>query len=91
MFDRVFCISVLEHMPPADRAAALREFARIVRPDGLVVLTMDHPLVDLGEFVRLVAAAGLRFVGDVRLHVPPDALASPDRRLRCFRALLQRA
>jgi len=91
VFDRVFCISVLEHLPPADRAAALVEFARIVRDDGLVVLTMDHPLVDLDEFVRMVAAAGLRFVGDVRLDVPQDALWSHAYRLRCFRALLQRA
>lgn len=91
VFDRVFCISVLEHLPPADRAAALVEFARLVRDDGLVVLTMDHPLVDLDEFVRMVAAAGLRFVGDVRLDVPQDALWSQAYRLRCFRALLQRA
>jgi len=90
-FDRVFCISVLEHLPADDRKATLREFARIVRPNGLVVLTMDHPLVDLDEFVQAVAAAGLRFVGDVRRHVPLDALWSRGQRLRCFRALLQRA
>lgn len=91
VFDRVFCISVLEHLPPADRAEALLEFARIVRDDGMVVLTMDHPLVELDEFVRMIAAAGLRFVGDVRLDVPQDALWSHAYRLRCFRALLQRA
>lgn len=90
MFDRVFCISVLEHLPPADRAAALAEFARIVRDDGLLVLTMDHPLVDLAEFVRMVAAAGLWFAADVQPHVPPDALWSDTYYLRCFRALLQR-
>lgn len=90
-FDRVFCISVLEHLPPVDRAAALAEFARLVRSDGLVVLTMDHPLVDLDEFVRMVAAAGLRFAGDVQLDMPPDALWSDAHRLHCFRALLQRA
>ena len=91
VFDRVFCISVLEHLPPAGRAEALVEFARLVRDDGLVVLTMDHPLVDLDEFVRMVAAAGLRFVGDVQLDVPSDALWSHAYRLRCFRALLRRA
>jgi ubiquinone/menaquinone biosynthesis C-methylase UbiE len=90
-FDRVFCISVLEHLPADDRKATLREFARIVRPNGLVLLTMDHPLVDLDEFVQAVAAAGLRFVGDVRRHVPLDALWSGAHGLRCFRALLQRA
>ncbi len=87
-FDRVFCISVLEHMSTADRGAALREFARILAPQGMVVLTMDHPLVDLDEFTAAVAAAGLRFVGDVHTHVPVDALWSDACRLRCFRALL---
>ena len=90
-FDRVFCISVLEHLPPADRAAALREFARLLRPDGLLVLTMDHPLVDLAEFVQAVAAAGLRFHGELRSWVPADALWSKTYQLRCFRALLSRA
>ena len=90
-FDRVFCISVLEHLPPADRAAALREFARLLRGDGLLVLTMDHPLVDLAEFVRDVAAAGLRFQGELRPWIPPDALWSSAYNLRCFRALLSRA
>ncbi|MCU0867769.1 MAG: class I SAM-dependent methyltransferase [Planctomycetes bacterium] len=90
-FDRVFCISVLEHLPPPARAAALREFARVLRHDGIVVLTMDHPLVDLAEFERAVAAAGLRWCGEFRRHVPLDALGSPDGRLRCFRALLAKA
>ena len=90
-FDRVFCISVLEHLPPADRAQALVEFARVLRADGLLVLTMDHPLVNLDEFFRGAAAAGLRFAGELRRHVPPDALWSVHYGLRCFRALLQKA
>jgi SAM-dependent methyltransferase len=90
-FDRVFCISVLEHLTAADRAQALLEFARVLRTDGLLVLTLDHPLVDLEEFCRGAAAAGLRFAGELRRHVPPDALWSERHGLRCFRALLQKA
>lgn len=88
MFDRLFCISVLEHMGPDDRAITLREFARVTRRGGWIVLTMDHPLVDLPAFVRQALEAGLRFVSDFRLDVPPDALYSQEYGLRCFRALL---
>jgi SAM-dependent methyltransferase len=89
-FDRVFCISVLEHLPPAVRTAALREFARVLAPGGLAVLTMDHPLVDLDAFAADADQAGLRFAGDVRRQLPADALWSPEYRLHCFRALLAR-
>lgn len=87
-FDRVFCISVLEHMSPEDRGLALRAFARVTVRGGLVVLTMDHPLVDIGQFAGQALEAGLRFVSEVRVHVPPDALYSTQYGLRCFRALL---
>lgn len=87
-FDTVFCISVLEHMPPADRAGALREFARVTRRGGLVVVTMDHPLVSLQEFIEQAMQAGLRFADDFSVHLPPDALHSKEYGLHCYRALL---
>jgi len=41
LFDRVFSISVLEHVPRPDRLAAWREPLRILRSGGLAVLTLD--------------------------------------------------
>lgn len=39
-FDTILCSQVLEHVPrPAD---ALREFARVLRPDGILILTVPH-------------------------------------------------
>jgi SAM-dependent methyltransferase len=38
-FDHAYSISVLEHIPGAGDAEALRELARVVRPGGRVVLT----------------------------------------------------
>lgn len=40
-FDRVFSISVLEHVPVAQREAVFKELFRVLRPGGLAVLVID--------------------------------------------------
>ncbi|NOT63133.1 MAG: glycosyltransferase [Acidobacteria bacterium] len=40
-FDVVTCISVLEHIPPGNDALALLEIARVLKPDGHLILTFD--------------------------------------------------
>lgn len=72
--DRVFCISVLEDLQ--DPAPALKEFARIMKDDGLAVITMDvpydiekptpvYPGLNYDNFLKAVEDAGLEFAGDV--------------------------
>jgi len=91
-FDRVFCISVLEHLAPPDQLRALAELARVLADGGLIVLTVDHPTVDLDRLRRDLDVVGLRFAGDVDLAIPPDAISSsywgPE--LRCVRLALER-
>jgi SAM-dependent methyltransferase len=43
-FDVVLCALVIHHLP--DRAATLREFFRVLRPGGHVVLSTQHPTAD---------------------------------------------
>lgn len=40
--DRVYALDVLEHMGEGSRMAALAEMRRILKPDGLLVLTVPH-------------------------------------------------
>lgn len=40
-FDRVFSVSVLEHVPIAQRDTVLKELFRVLRPGGLAVLVID--------------------------------------------------
>jgi len=109
-FDRVYCISVLEHLDdtfnrrawliPVGRAlgwrlfrhdmlAALGEFRRVLKDDGMAVLTFDFPRVNLGYLRLAVASAGLRFAAGVSLDEPDDrCLHSQQHRLWCFRAVL---
>lgn len=41
-FDRVFCISVIEHLPDERVDAAMRELRRVLRPGGRLLLTTDY-------------------------------------------------
>lgn len=41
-FDKVVCISVIEHIP--DQRAAVRELVRVLKPGGYLVLTCDVPV-----------------------------------------------
>lgn len=43
-FDAVSCVSVLEHIPSAERNAVVCEFARVLRPGGRLILTADVSL-----------------------------------------------
>ncbi len=40
-FDRIFSVSVLEHVPLAERDRVWRELFRVLRPGGLAVITID--------------------------------------------------
>jgi len=46
-FDLVTCVSVLEHVPPAGRAALLAALFRLLEPGGLLYLTFDY-----GDYVE---------------------------------------
>ena len=90
MFDRIFCISVLEHMERQDMLRALKEFKRALRPTGLVVLTFDVPTISTATFVNIVEASGLSFAGEFDPRVPDDVLrTSMYGGLSCFRAVLK--
>lgn len=39
--DIVVCVSVLEHMEPQDWARGIKEFCRILKPQGKIVVTLD--------------------------------------------------
>ena len=91
MFDRVFCISVLEHMSPIDVGRGLAELARVVRDDGLVVITLDFPSLPLDVFAAAATAAGLTPAGPSDETLSPDAVFAPGWGVYCYRTVLQRA
>ena len=40
-FDRIFCISTLEHLNKEEILSAAREFKRVLKKDGLLIVTVD--------------------------------------------------
>jgi SAM-dependent methyltransferase len=83
-FDAVCCISVLEHT--SNYGEILDEFARVLRPGGLLVLTFDLSLDGRFELPRAVAGDLLgelsrRFIpaGDIDLHKELARMENPER------------
>ena len=96
LVDRIFCISTLEHMTSSERKQALSEFARKLKPDGLLIITMDYPSVSLKEFFSSAKSAGLVRAGPVEAtDPPPTALCSdtaiPNQRLFVYRSVFKRS
>ncbi|NTU23776.1 class I SAM-dependent methyltransferase [Brevibacillus sp. HB1.2] len=91
-FDTVFCISVLEHLEDPIMVQAFREFHRVLKDDGQLVLTFDYPLINLARLQQVLAEVGLQFSSDVSFEMPADVVYSDlyAPRLFFFRALLKK-
>lgn len=70
--DAILCLDVLEHVP--DFRAALREFARVLRPGGVLLLTVPWHWTNAEsrEIARLRADGGIDF-----LQQPPEYHGDP--------------
>jgi SAM-dependent methyltransferase len=101
--DRIFCISVLEELPAY--AGALSEFARLLKPDGRIVITMDakwseskpahekYKGVNFDDFEAGALRAGLEYDGAVNYEKPngDEALHNDDLNLCVFHCVLKKA
>jgi SAM-dependent methyltransferase len=69
-FDKVFCISVVEHLSERTAFRGMREMARVLKKGGLLIVTVDHDDVGSshnpklrGAYKKLIKASGLRLYG----------------------------
>ena len=88
-FDKVYCISVLEHLPPEAVKSAFDEFRRVLKDDGMIILTFDFPAINLELLGGLIKESGLKFAEEADYKLPEDALYTTMwGGLYCFRAVL---
>ena len=59
-FDRVFCISVIEHLPVWAAEAGVREMKRVLKPGGLLVISVDNGV----QHELIISTAQMPFYGD---------------------------
>lgn len=82
-FDTIFCISVFEHLPDAQKRQTLKQFYRALKEGGKLVLTMDFPLANPTFVRRSLEEEGFRLAGPSSFTLPPDVLAGQG--LHCYR------
>ncbi|MFA5886399.1 MAG: class I SAM-dependent methyltransferase [Patescibacteria group bacterium] len=75
---------------PRNIEHSLREFRRVLKDNGLIILTFDYPTINLYYFKRIIERLNLTFAAAVDFTLPPRALYSPDKQLYCFRAILKK-
>ncbi len=69
-FDRVFCISVLEHVDELSvKQQGLKEMARILKPGGRLILTFDTGInLPLNDILEVIRFTGLTPSGTIDFH-----------------------
>ncbi len=72
-YDRVFCLSVIEHLPLSIARAGVQEMARILKDGGRAILTVDvNMLTEVSRPLDLIWDSGLFPVGQFDLRWPHD-------------------
>lgn len=80
-FDRVFCLSVLEHIPLELWPRCVKEFERVLKPNGMLIITLDMSTFHANsrQYLELVNSCALKLVGDLNYDVP---ISMDDKKLR---------
>jgi SAM-dependent methyltransferase len=69
--DRAFSISVMEHVAPDVRRRGMQELARILKPGGRAIVTVDMSMwFEMNRPLELVWESGLNFHGLVDMRWP---------------------
>lgn len=83
-------IPLLKRVVPRNLYYALVEFKRVLKDDGMIILTFDYPTINLEYFKNVVSDLGLHYVDGAQFSLPANALHSEERQLYCFRAVLKK-
>ncbi len=78
-FDRVFSISVIEHVPRRITPSLMREMSRILKPGGLMIITVDVNInYDMARPLDLIWQSGLIPKGNLDIAWPTQRFGRAD-------------
>ena len=86
-FDTVFCISVLEHLSDDNKWKAIKEFKRVLKNDGKLILTLDYPDTNIDTMEEIANKNGFKLAGAKDTTIPQNAINWYNQ-LYCFRMVL---
>lgn len=76
-FDKIFCISVIEHLEEFVARQGLKEMARVLKPGGKLFITLDHTSYKNhvkswceGNFMKIIEWSGLDVDGSADFTIP---------------------
>jgi len=76
MFNKICCISVLEHVDSSTRFKALQEAYRCLKIGGKFLITVDYPDVDLLEMYSMIDSVGFKYKRKEKLLPDESAIKS---------------
>jgi SAM-dependent methyltransferase len=88
-FDKIFCISVLEHDIP-NLKENLKSFEKALKDEGIIILTMDYPLIKPDQILNMLKEVGLNVYGDFDYTEPSRMLRGYYSNLSCFSLTLRK-
>lgn len=90
-FDKIYCISSLEHLPISDIRMAISDLFRVLKKNGLIILTVDYPTININFLANCLINAGFNFVSSFDPKIYNNAIYSQLLGgLYCFRLLLKK-
>ena len=71
-FDRVFCLSTMEHIPVENWNQCMNEFERVLKPGGRLIITIDMgtQYANNRQYMELVNCCSIELIGDPHYSVP---------------------
>ena len=91
-FDKICCVSALEHMNEDIILNGLKEFKRVLKDDGRVLITLDYPTIIPDKFIELIKKSELIIDGGYDFNIPENAIYSDyfGDRLCCYSVVLKK-
>lgn len=87
-FDKIYCISVLHCLSEEDILEVLKEFKRILKANGLLIITVDSPTITVENLINNICEVGLKLNHNLDLNKYEGAIYSNlSGGINCFRIL----